>query len=557
MTQQDTRPRQAAAFAALAVAAAVLCRVFSRCVNDIFWSDLGNFVRIFLYLGFFALWGVSVRRRVIQAQARRYLLAAAGLMIFWLAVRELRWHLVLHADARRWLWYLYYVPLLLIPLLALLVALSLGRGEAYRLPRRTALLFAATAALIALVLTNDLHQWVFSFPEAAVMRSETDYAYGFAYYLVSAWALLCSLAAFAVMLTKCRVPRPRRLLWLPLLPFGAAVVYAVLYLLRVPFVLGALGDLTVLYCLFFAAFFESCIACGLIQSNTRYFDLFRASVGSSAQITDANYVVRYAASGAETLPREAMAEAETAPVLLPGGKRLHSMPVNGGHVVWTEDISELLRLRETLESRREELQDRSGFLRCEYEKEKEHRLVAEQNRLYDLLQSRTQSQLDRIRRLAEDCHAARSAEERRRILAHIVVLGTFIKRRKDLVLSADAAPALPESVLESAFNESFRSLALLGVRGGCLVRTGRSELPAEAIARAYDFFECVLEASLGEARFLRVSVGAPQDVLRCAVSTDSGAGRAEILLRWPDAKALDDGDGGEEYRLPLEGGAAQ
>lgn len=555
MVKRDQRLVRVAGYTAALVAIAVLCRRIPYLTDNTVLAKASDYLRIFLYLGLFALWGVSVQQRVMQTQVRRCLVAVAVLMTSWLFVRELRWHLVLNADVQRWLWYLYYIPLLLIPLLALLVAMSLGAPESYRLPRRTSLLALLAAALIALVLTNDLHQWMFAFPNREAMRSSLNYSYGPVYYVVTAFDLACALAALLHMLAKCRVPRTKKILWLPLIPFGIAIVYTVLYALRVPFVVNALGDLAVFDCLIFTAFFECCIDCGLIRSNTRYFDLFRAFVGSSAQITDDSYTVRYAARGAEPIPRETMIAAEAAPCILENGKRLHSMPVNGGHMVWIEDISELLKLRRTLEERREELHDRNAFLQLEYEKEKEHRLVMEQNRLYDLLRSRTQPQMDRINRLTEAYGAAEDPAEKRSILARIVVLGSFIKRRKDFVLSVDSAPTLPESKLTSALDESFRSLALCGVHGGYLVRTGRETLPGETLTLAYDFFECVLEAVLDDARFLNVSVGGPVGALRCCVRTDVAGDSAAVLERFPGARLLTEEDGAE-YRLPLEGGAA-
>lgn len=103
-----------AAVTAAVIAAAVFCRVVVHTTSSRFLENLANFVRVFLYLGLFASWGAAVSVRVIQTQVRRQLVAVAGLMVFWLTVREFRWHLVENADARRWLWYLYYGPILLI-----------------------------------------------------------------------------------------------------------------------------------------------------------------------------------------------------------------------------------------------------------------------------------------------------------------------------------------------------------------------------------------------------------------------------------------------------------
>lgn len=555
MTFRHEQFRHTAVYAAAVIALAVFCRVVVHTTSSRFLENLANFVRIFLYLGLFSVWGGSIRQRVMQLQVRRYLVAVAALMVFWLTVREFRWHLIQNAGLRRWLWYLYYVPLLLIPLLALLVSMSLGQSGAYRLPPRTKSLYVPTVILILLVLTNDLHQWMFSFPQDAAPEA-LDYRYGILWYLVSAWIILCSLAAFLMMLGKCRVPRAKKILWLPLLPFGVAVAYAVLYMLRVPFVVNELGDLTVFNCLLFTAFFESCVVCGLIQSNTHYYSLFRASVNSSAQIVDQNYVVRYSSRDALPFLPETMRLAETAPVDLPGGKRLHNMPINGGHVVWSEDVSELLALREKLESVQEELSARNEIVRMEYVQEKEQKTVEEQNRLYDLMQQKTQSQLDQAKRLAVLYGKAESDAERKRILAHIVVLGSYIKRRKDFVLAQQDVSVISERTLENAFGESFRSLELLHIRGAYFVRTGRSHVMPEIFADAYDFFELFLEATLDSAHYLNVHVSAPGGALRCAIESDVTPDTDALLLKYPGLLVSSAENGSTMCILSLEEGGA-
>lgn len=542
----------AAVTAALVVLAVACRRIASGAANG-FTTALANYLRTFLYLGLAAAWGVSVHRRVVQRLARSALVTVSVLMALWLVLREFRWHLVLNADALRVLWYAYYPFVLLIPLLALFVSLSLRQPETYRLPKRVLCLLLPTLCLILLVLTNDLHQLVFRFPAGAV-RTEASYRYGPGYYAVTAWGLLCAAAAFGVMLTKCSLPRAGGGLWLPLIPFGAAVLYVVLYALRVPFVYNVLGDLTATECLLFGAFFESCIQCGLIQSNTRYSDLFRASADISVQITDEAYAVRYAASAAEPIPGEDMRRAEAGPVILPSGRRLHNMPIRGGHAVWTEDIRELLAVRRSLSETQEELKEQNELLRMGYAQEAEYRRVVEQNRLYDLLQAQTRAQLDEVHRLTAVYETAEPETEKRRILVRIVVLGSYIKRRKDLALSMEGTADIPVSRLRSALEESFRAMALGGIRGVCFVDAGREALSGAVLTRAYDLFEDVTELVLDKARYVAVTVARVDGTLRCRVVTDAAAGGAALSRRYPGLLAEPDGDGGAAYTLPLEGG---
>ena len=536
--------------AACAIVLALLCRRVVLTTKSSFVEQLANFLRIFLYLSLFAVWGTSAHRRVLQPQVRRMLALVAGLMIGWLVVREFRWHLVLDPAAGRWLWYAYYIPILCIPLIAFFVSLSLGRGEDYRLPGWTLSFLFPTLLLIAAALTNDLHGRLFLFPADAA-QTELDYRYGALYYVMTAWGVFCTLAAFFTMLRKCR--SPGKFLWTPLLPFAAALLYLVLYAARVPFVTGALGDLTVFDCLAFTAFFESCIQCGLIPSNSRYSDLFRASEDLSVQITDRNYAVRYASRGAEQLSKEEMLRAETAPVLLQDGKRLHNLPVNGGHALWTEDLSELLEKRETLESIREQLSDRSELTRLEFAQKKEHASVEEQNRLYDLMRQKTQSQIDRVRMLAAEYEKTEDPSEKRRILARIVVLGSYIKRRRDFVLTRADAPLSDGSMLTGAFAESFRALSMLGVSGAYYVNLKDAPFSRDALTLAYDFFECAMEAALDTAKHLNVRVSAVNGTPRCSVETDGAPDPAMLTERYPTMRTERDEDGCT-LLLPLTGG---
>ena len=379
-TKQRGSTLKAGLVVAALVAAAISCHQFGYQTDSDFLSKLFNFIRTYIYIGLFAVWGVSVSRRVVQIQVRRMLVEAAALMAFWLVVREYKFRFVHNAAALRYLWYLYYIPLLLIPLLSLFVALSLGKSETFRLPRWTAAFTSVTVFLLILVLTNDIHQLVFIFPPSAAVWTEYDYRYGIGFAMIACWGVLCAILSLIIMAVKSRVPRSREFLWLPLIPFGIAVLYVVLYAIRIPFIQTVANDLAVFDCLVFTGFFESCIRCGLIQTNTRYLDLFLASEDTDMQIVDESYEVCYSASGTVRQSKETMERAHLEPVILSDGRSLHNMPVSGGYAIWTEDTSELLRLREKLYDRQEELRERNAFLQYEYEREKEHKIVEEQNR---------------------------------------------------------------------------------------------------------------------------------------------------------------------------------
>ena len=254
---QQLNPKKHSAFfcVALAVLAAVMLRQIGFYVNELL-DLLCIILRASIYIGLFTAWGFSVRNRIIQPQVRLYLTVISALMVFWMAVRTIRYSLDGCAWLMRHLWYLYYLPMLFIPLLAVFVAMSLGKPESYRLPKWTALLYIPTAALLLLVLTNDLHQLIFVFPADAVVWMD-DYHYAIGYFLAVGWMILCTMTALVTMLIKCRVPYSRKVLTMPFVPVILAIIYGAFYIARVPLLKMIAGDMTVVFCLLFSATLES------------------------------------------------------------------------------------------------------------------------------------------------------------------------------------------------------------------------------------------------------------------------------------------------------------
>ena len=366
----------------------------------------------------------------------------------------------------RHLWYLYYLPMLFIPLLAVFIALSLGKPESFRLPKWTVLLYIPTAALLLLVLTNDLHQLVFRFPEDAVVWMN-EYRYGIVYFPVVGWMVLCALTALVIMLVKCRVPNSRKVLVLPFVPVVLSVIYGALYIFQLPWLRLIAGDVTVVFCLLIAATLESCIQCGLIQSNTHYNDLL-LSCTLRVQLTDPEYQRLLSSRSAEPIPLQIMRQTETGPVRLDGGLRLSGAPVRGGHVLWTEDVSELLEVLEELQDVKDSLEDNNALLRAEYTLKAREAHIAEQDRLYNIIQRETAPRIKLLAELTDAFETMGDEAQRKQILGKMAVIGAYLKRRSNLIFLADKTPLFQEKELHLALGVSMDNLGLCGITCGLL-----------------------------------------------------------------------------------------
>ena len=535
---------------AFAVTAAAVLRQIGFQVEAPF-NWLFSFFRSVIYIMLFAAWGISVCRRIIQPQVRRYLTAISALMVFWVTARTLR-HLFAETPwALRHLWYLYYLPMLFIPLLALFVALSLGKPDNFRLPKWTALLYIPTAALLLLVLTNDLHQLVFRFPEDAVVWMN-EYRYGIVYFPVVGWMVLCALTALVIMLVKCRVPNSRKVLVLPFVPVVLSVIYGALYIFQLPWLRLIAGDVTVVFCLLIAATLESCIQCGLIQSNTHYRELFDAST-VGAQITDPEYHVVLSSRAAQEVNIETLRQTQQAPVMLEGGIRLSGAPIKNGYVIWTEDVSPLIRVLNDLEEAKENLQDNKDILEEEHAVKEREAHIAEQERLYHIIQRDTAKQILLMDEMIEQAENAGSDEERRHILKKMLVIGAYLKRRSNLVFLSDKDSMLEATELELSIGESINNLETFGVTCGFISELTGLILSMNVIAM-YDFFEEIAERSLDRMSSILVHAGIKAGVLVFSLDTDSRSDFSDLASDAVTAVQDEDGEWKLTLRLDMGGG---
>lgn len=537
---------------ALPVAALIVCAILARVASRYGYHTVPlGIVRAAIYIGLLAAWGISIRARIIQTQVRRYLTAIAGLMLLWLMLRTVKYN-IYDMNAERFLWYGYYFPMLFIPVLAVQVALSLGRPERYRLPRLTRLLYLPSALLLLLVLTNDLHQLVFVFPSGIL--SDREYGYGPGYYAALTWIVLCAAAALALILAKCRIPHSHRFLWLPVVPFALALAYCAAYIRGVYWVWLLAGDLTVSLCLFFTAIFESCIQCGLIQSNTRYAELFHAST-IGALITDRDFSVTCAAENANAPDRTTLAAAAAAPVVTEGGIRISGAPIRSGHVFWEEDISPMLTVLKELDDTREELQSYGSILQEENKQKARRRKLAEQERLYRVMQEQTAAPAARLAALAKALQTAQDEEAARFLLWKLAVVGAYLKRRSNLIFLSGRDGTVPAGELALCLQESVDNLRLRG--GRCASRLDfTGELRLETAAALYDYFEAAVETAMDDFSGAAVNVTRKGDVCTLTLMLQCGADLRTLRETYP-AASVEHEDGVWYCTLSVREGGAQ
>ncbi len=526
------------------IAFAMWLRYASR---HVFHSSAINHLRSGIYVFLFSAWCYSIRMRIVQTQVRRYLLAISVLMVLWILLRSIKYSID-NMDTERWLWYFYYFPMLLIPMLSVFVSLSLGKGEDFQLPRWTKLLYFPTLLLLLLVLTNDLHQQVFSFPSGVL--SDRAYRYESGYFFVLGWEALCAGFALLSMVKNCRIPRSRRIRWLPLVPLALSMAYACAYVKKVHWVWVLAGDMTVSQCLIFASILECCIQCGLIQSNLGYDELFEAT-SLPVQITDPAFCSQYVSAAMQgALPQSELRQMQQDTVHLGDDTLLKRHKLRRGWVFWKEDISALNQIRKELELTRDELRDTGNVLAAENAQRARWLKLTEENRLYDMMEAQTARQIAMLRDLLAELQKTEASDRARHLLGQVIIIGTYIKRRSNLIFVGVQRGAISVQELRLCLNESSENISVYGADCKAIVR-GDGQLTVEQATQVYDLFEAVVEAELESLRALLISIeiGKQVEIALCVSAAEPLCG---LRARFPGLEWEQDEDGLQYVTRKLE-----
>lgn len=517
------------------IALAMWLRYASR---HIFHSPAVSHLRSGIYVFLFSVWCYSLWIRIVQTQARRYLLAISVLMVLWILLRSIKYSIE-NTDVERWLWYFYYFPMLFIPMLSVFVSRSLGKGEDFRLPRWTKILYVPTLLLLLLVLTNDLHQQVFSFPSGVL--SDREYRYEGGYFFVMGWEALCAGFAFLSMAKNCRIPRSRRIRWLPLVPLALSLAYACAYVKKVYWVWVLAGDMTVSQCLIFASILECCIQCGLIQSNLGYDELLEAT-SLPVQITDQAFCSQYVSVAMRgALPPNELRQMRVDTIHLGDDTLLKRHRLRSGWVFWKEDISALNQIRKELELTRDELRDTGDVLAAENAQRARWLKLTEENRLYDMMEAQTARQIAMLRDLLAELRKTADPDRARHLLGQVIIIGTYVKRRSNLIFVGVQRGAISVQELRLCLNESSENISASGADCKTIVK-GDGQLTVEQATQVYDLFEAVVETELESLRALLISieVGKRVEVALCVSAAEPLRG---LCGRFPGLEWEQDEDG--------------
>ena len=486
----------AAAAAALMAIAFVLRMIYEDLPNAMLQSVL-CLTRDSIHLFLLFMWVVSLHRRLTNKNVRRLMLLVGGLLLFWLVDKIVKWDFtgsVTHPLVR-YLWYGFYVGMLFVPTLGAFIINYLGKPEDYSHPKKLNYLLIPPTVMLIAVFTNDLHQKVFVFYNG-FLNFDRQYGYDWVYYIVMGYFVVMGFYFVVMMLLKSRVPGSRRMQKMPILIMTFAALFWAGYSMRL-----YNCDLTIMDCLIIILLLESAIQSGLLPSNTRYREVFDSTT-VPVQIVDRDFQPHYVSGGALPVSEEQMRRSGGATVDL-GDSLLSSAPIRAGRVVWQDDITQINELRSRLQDTMSQLGEENTLLQAELELKANRAKADEQNRLYDRIASEVEPQLIKADALLQ--RIEQEPEDSRRLIAWVCVLGSYIKRRGNLLLLGEENGAVQARELEYCIRESMDNLNLASVFTSFNSRCD-GQLQVKSVVAAYDFYEKLVERLLDDLTAMMVNL---------------------------------------------------
>ena len=386
-------------------------------------------------------------------------------------------------------WYLYYAPMLLLPLLLFYISLIVSPRVDLRVQKRWLLVGTITILLIFIVLTNDLHGLVFRF-NTNFHNWNSDYSHAPLFYVITVWQYVLYLAAITVLVKKCRIDSTKKYAWLIAIPFSIGIALSVLLVTgKMPKINGTnLVEFPETMIFMVAGVLECCIQLGLIPTNMRYGKLFE-TFSIAAQITDRKGVTVYSSRTAALMSPEQLTSFDGARI----GEHtvLHKMELPGGFGFWQDDLTDLDRLNDQLTEAKEKLAEETELIRLQNDLKEKRSKIEQRTAVYDEIAKLTRKQSQMITDLARESRSSDDKAEREEYLKRITLFASYIKRFANLMLLSYENKEIETGEVALSFSEVLRYLNFAGIPGE-IYNTSSKKVSAVSALAVFEAFGSLL-----------------------------------------------------------------
>ena len=406
-----------------AICGGIAAAFFALNLDHPIQSDWVNILIVSAVPGIFII-GVFVLYRITNEFTRFMFTLVMIALASWIVIRIIRFQ-VPDTNSSRYLWYSYYCEAIVTSWLSLVLFLLFRQGRLKRLWIPLIAWAVVGIALSALVLTNDFHSLLHTFPSGRQNYLENEN--GPVYFAVIIFVTVTMVLGFSeILYPLIKTKRIRSAIQIAIPPILFAI-YATLYLAGVPWIIHTpfINDLPLAWLLYTIFQLVVCMWYGILSNNGEYeFNLKNCALPIGVLNHERKLLIK--SKGYRERPGKNV--------------RIQEAPLTNGYVSIQNDITEITRLREALERRRLKIESARRSLAIEQETSVQNARIRAQAEIYYAMGEITDKSFTNIENLCKTLPDSLTDENRKdavKVLNQIRFRLGMIKQECMLILKEE------------------------------------------------------------------------------------------------------------------------
>lgn len=372
-----------------------------------------------LFLIIFVVWASFIYIRTFDKTLKKYISSLGMLLAFWMIIRIAKTYT--HGIYTFYFWYLYYIPLLLIPTIYYNCSNYIINKKSKKARIVTIVI---SIVLFLLVITNNLHNLVFKLTE-----DPDDYTHNIGYFIIVAWILGLIIIAIKNLIKLNKEKKNKNVIALSTLIL-LGVLYTFLYVKNVPIVRHT--NMSVIIGALFCMGIELLFDVKLIPNNYKYKKIFKNShlpleiISNDGKMKiKTNYNIDI-----ENNIIEDIENGKCKKIYKTENKVQNVERIKGGYAIEEKDLSEIHKLEEKLQLTNKELLRQEKILQ-KYKKIKSEIYETKvKNEIVELLDETIEEKRNLITKMLDEMQTVDFKK-----MQKIKLLINYCKRMSSLVIS--------------------------------------------------------------------------------------------------------------------------
>ncbi len=429
-----------------------------------------------LALAIYTIWLILLYIRIFDKTLKKYVLSIGVLLVFWMAIRMVKRYTTGYVTEI--LWYLYYIPLLMIPTFYYNCSSYLINSKN---KKRRIVAIIISIILFLLVITNSLHNIVFK-----IKSNINDYNHNIGYFIIVAW-ILCLIVVAIINLIKSSKNKGYKNIILISVTILIGIIYTILYIKNIPVIRKT--NMSVIIGTLFCVGLEMMLDFKLIPNNFRYKKIFKNS-NLPLEIVSQDGKTRIVTNHSINLKENIINDIKNNKVksIYKDNNIIKNVNViNGGYSIEEKDYSKINEYEEKLKSIQQELIEQETIL------QKQRKIATEiyetklKGEIIELLDEKIEQKRNLINELIKEMKITDIDK-----MITIKLLLNYCKRMSNLVISSYNKEKYDNKRLEVIINEMLIEAQSLGING--VLKTNNFEISSGETANIYEIiFETIMK----------------------------------------------------------------